>query len=917
MRLLPLFCTLVFLAACTETNPTPVDDDGDDDSAAGDDDTGTGDDDSTAGDDDSTAGDDDTTISDDDTTPGDDDTSVGDDDTTVGDDDTTVGDDDTTVGDDDTTVGDDDTTVGDDDTTVGDDDTTVGDDDTTVGDDDSAAGDDDSALGDDDSAATPVEGDCFDALDGDADGATDCDDSECAAEPGCSACAPDFTLACGMTDSWDTTGAGATDAVDQWACSTWNESGPEYTYTFVAPYDGTVEFALSGLGGIDLDLFLSDGAQPCGPAGCLSYSNQTLTATVTEGTSYLLSVDGFLGAAGPYTLDVGCTPANEQDCGDGADEDADGDIDCDDADCATDGACQCAPAWALGCGDSDSWDTTSATATDAVDLWSCRTWDESGPEYTYSYTATADGEVTVDLSGLASGLDLDLFVGEGTEPCDGSSCLASGDNVATFDAVLGRTYTVTVDGFQGDAGAYTLDLSCATPSEVDCGDGVDGDADGVTDCADSDCTGASACLCVADAPIVCGGSDSWDTNGVGSTDVIDLWGCQTWNESGPEYTYSFVQPYDGTFTASLAGLSVDLDLFVGDGAQPCTGLNCVGSGDSTVSWTGVAGELRTITVDGYQGVSGSYTFDLDCVPAAEQDCADGADEDLDGDTDCDDSDCVGDQACLCVEDFVIGCGGSDTWNNSGAGSTDSVDQWSCVGWDESGPEYTYGFTAPYDGDVTVTISSTVDLDLFVGAGAQPCGGPNCLDYGSTTVTLAVVSGQDYTFTVDGYNGVSGGYTLDVDCLPDQEQDCQDTLDDDLDGDVDCDDSDCVGAVGCTCVDDFTLTCGGGDSWANDGVGSTDLIDGYTCVGWSETGPEYTYLFEPTTAGTATASLTNMTDDLDLFVLDAAGGCVGGACFDYGDSTTSFSFVSGDSYYIVVDGFAGSTSNFDIDLTCGP
>jgi hypothetical protein len=94
----------------------------------------------------------------------------------------------------------------------------------------------------------------------------------------------------------------------------------------------------------------------------------------------------------------------------------------------------------------------AAGSGDRIDLYPCAGWDESGPEYVYSFTTNDAGLVKVALSDYA--VDLDLFVL--SQSCDALQCVAYGDTVVEFNAVAGRTYFVAVDGCHGVTGSYTL-----------------------------------------------------------------------------------------------------------------------------------------------------------------------------------------------------------------------------------------------------------------------------------------------------------------------------------------------------------------------------------------------------------------------------------------------------------------------------
>lgn len=236
----------------------------------------------------------------------------------------------------------------------------------------------------------------------------------------------------------------------------------------------------------------------------------------------------------------------------------------------------------------------------------------------------------------------------------------------------------------------------------------------------------------------------------------------------------------------------------------------------------------------------------------------------------------------CVPDSTLACGNSDSRNNSDAGSTDRIDTYSCIGWNESGPEYAYEFTPSASSQVAVSLNNlSADLDLFVLA--PGCNATDCLVHGDLVASFDAAAGQTYYIVVDGYQGAVSDYTISLDCL---------------DG---------------GCVPDMTLDCGGGDSWNNGGLGSTDLIDSYSCTSWNESGPEYAYAFVPSVSGQVDVSLSNLGADLDLFIV--APGCNPTNCLTHGDTTASFNAIAGQLYYVVVDGYQGAVSDYTINVSC--
>ena len=89
---------------------------------------------------------------------------------------------------------------------------------------------------------------------------------------------------------------------------------------------------------------------------------------------------------------------------------------------------------------------------------SCRSdWLESGPEAIYHMQFADAIEVSAQLYHGAS-IDLDLFLLDGPAPTD---CLYAGDSTIDNARVSEGDYYLVVDGYQGSAGAYTLDVTCS------------------------------------------------------------------------------------------------------------------------------------------------------------------------------------------------------------------------------------------------------------------------------------------------------------------------------------------------------------------------------------------------------------------------------------------------------------------------
>ncbi|HPH97552.1 MAG TPA: hypothetical protein PKW33_13390 [Anaerolineaceae bacterium] len=119
-------------------------------------------------------------------------------------------------------------------------------------------------------------------------------------------------------------------------------------------------------------------------------------------------------------------------------------------------------------------------------------------------------------------------------------------------------------------------------------------------------------------------------------------------------------------------------------------------------------------------------------------------------------------------------------------------------------------------------------------------------------------------------------------------------------------------VNSICSPARTISRGEWHSNRNDAAGSTDVIDTYPIIPWNESGPEYVYSFTADTSGSIQVSLSSMTADLDIFVLDGGSGmCRASNAIAAGDRSASFTARSGHVYYFVVDGYNGATGHYTI------
>lgn len=467
-------------------------------------------------------------------------------------------------------------------------------------------------------------------------------------------------------------------------------------------------------------------------------------------------------------------------------------------------------------------------------LPSCDPTDATAEDRTYLWTAPTDGDWRISTAGSGFATAIVLLDSD----CGGEE-LVCGEDVLERGFTAGEQVVIGVDGFGGASGDYVLNIVPAGTTESDCTNGDD-DVDGLADCEGPDC--ATDLLCVPESD--CGNAADDDLDGL--ADCLDT-DCATDARCVPE-----------TDCADLT----DNDA---DGATDCDDSDCAA--------------------------------DALCVP--ETDCGNAADDDADGAIDCDDSDCAPTATCLatCLEVTDLGSAlGEALASGTTVGAGNDL-AGSCGG--SSAEDVALTWTAPYDDTFTFsTDDSSYDTILVVGTG--DCTGLTEVDCndddgeGSRSLVAATLSAGDVVLLdVDGYSTNSGAFQINV--YASAERDCTDGVDEDGDGAVDCDDSDCDAS----CPED---ACGDGVDDDTDGFTDCDDVD---CVvsaicleetdcndGLDDDGDGFTDCDDPSCADDATCIATACYDDA---LGDAYGDAFATVALDGDDVTTSCGYGGDDAF----------------------
>lgn len=321
--------------------------------------------------------------------------------------------------------------------------------------------------------------------------------------------------------------------------------------------------------------------------------------------------------------------------------------------CQTRSTCDCEPSAApLACNTPRSFSTADPGATAVVAGYGCAAGG-AFPEHAFLFTAGASEGVKVSVeNGAVDG----IYVLDGGPGCDPSACVGGGKPPFAFPAVAGHTYAVVVEHADGAPSAVTLRLGCGFAAEVDCGDGldddqngltdcadplcaaaegcqgtqvetqcedtIDSDGDGATDCDDADCAEALACIqtCAFTPPAVaCGFSQGASTNSGASTATDYPCGPSS---PGPEIAYRFKPQTAGVVTATLASGSAGARLYAlrdqGFGCAPltCETMDEAQSDDpAQIKFVAAVGQTWYLVVDGATAGQGvQYSLSVECAP---------------------------------------------------------------------------------------------------------------------------------------------------------------------------------------------------------------------------------------------------------------------------------------------------------------
>ncbi|MEQ1565738.1 MAG: hypothetical protein ABMA64_08885 [Myxococcota bacterium] len=425
----------------------------------------------------------------------------------------------------------------------------------------------------------------------------------------------------------------------------------------------------------------------------------------------------------------------------------------------------------------------------------------------------------------------------------------------------------------------------------------------------------------------------------GSTvDAGDDWAPSCGGEGAPDVVYTFVAPADGDYVFDTVGSTFDAVVGVFSG---CEGdeLAC---DDDTADYlqaharvTLAQGDAVLVVVDGYNGASGAFALNVNHPVPTETVCDDGGDDDFDLQIDCLDADCASVPRCApqCPDQTVNVA--PATVVGSTLGQPDEHPSYCAVG---QNSDWSVAFEAPRTGRYlfeAVGLDFEAQLSLRVGG----CDGWEWCYPDNATLSWDLAAGEQIVAEVTGPHRAAGAFELSITEVLLVEAQCDDAVDDDVDGLVDCFDPDCGLDPACAevCDDDVDND---GDQWVDcaDAWCATETTCVQTCPEGVLAGPlpivvsgdtlgrtadwlagctfatasDETWSFVAPADGTYTV-VVEAGFDVVLTVWDGCGGAELACVDDTGQlpETVELTLVADQEVLIVVDGYEAQSGPYTL------
>jgi hypothetical protein len=533
-----------------------------------------------------------------------------------------------------------------------------------------------------------------------------------------------------------------------------------------------------------------------------------------------------------------------EDCTNKRDDDRDGAVDCDDPDCANHPSCQsllCKPALDFGkIAAQGAKVTRSFNTTERPDTYTSPCAVPGGGEVVAHFSLAAKTDLKLAYSQPAGDHVIGIFRAGVGEACNANpvKCFDP-DSAKTGDFSVKQLpagdYYLFVEAFAATLeGKMDVTISTQTPLRPEvCNNGIDDDGDGAVDCADLDCAFEPACItqnCQVDVNL-----GTLVINGPARRTTIST--LNDGNEieercaagKGGEKVIRVVMPAAGVIdvTVSQSGWHV-----FGMHRDKGPGSTCIADTGSCFDSNGSAG----FSIEYGSVEKGVYYYVVDALdpsregtvslefrafkPRGPELCANGIDDDSDGLIDCMDPDCTGVVGCpgpVCVADHKTGplvVGNAPVTVNVDTTTANNDQTVSCALGGGKDEVIEVELTQVSGLMVNCNQSSGDHvLGLFsAGQPRDPCDkhASNCADPKTGTLGCSFIFPNlqpgKYFLVVEAFQpGKEGRMRMTLSATPDHAQEiCNNGKDDDNDGKIDCQDSNCSSKPICqgkTCTPD--------------------------------------------------------------------------------------------------------------------
>lgn len=719
---------------------------------------------------------------------------------------------------------------------------------------------------------------CANGIDENLDGLRDCRDPDCTGDPACALPPVRSPLPCNSRWSGTTQGDSILPTCQNLGFAL---PGPEVFFSWTAPKAGTFHAELLEGSDTTARLVLLDGAEtPTQGSPCLVVGT-SVSLAVQPGDSLLLAVDSTSAEATAYVVQTDCLG---EVCNDGIDNDGDGRIDCLDDWCQ--GASPCnqntrSHESPLFCGQRRTAPLPLPDDTAQWSSYSCTHNEFPGPEQVLILDSEFQGTLLFTLSQATPGTTL-LALPRIEGMCRPDLCSNTATTALALEKTADQDWCLVLEGPPGTSGSTTLDVRCLPAQQIS-----------------------------PRTTLSCGETFLWNTALEPGTGHVSDYACAHTDMGGPE-TAILLQIDPGTsFQVDLLSES-DQTAFLVETQQPtCPPEDCVASG-TNLSHSVQPDTRYCVVVDGPG--SGGFALTVRCPEL----CDNGLDDDQDGVADCLDTDCAAAESCTpsCQPIQSLACGETVHWDASWMGTTHALQETDCAPGVGTGPEVTFRFDPQEEGQAALELTNAPETAMLLWLeGEPPCNPQQCLAADSFRIETPFEAGGSYLAVVELPNP-PGAFDLTLLC---NESDCFDLRDNDRDGTVDCDDSDCNENPACApdrCRVQGTLSCGETFSGNTAMFESTSHVDQWPLVVTPTPGPELALRFQHPTGGAAQFHLDNPQGDLRLLALAGwAQPCNPAYALQTGLVDVNINALADKDYTLVVDGSSTSGSDFSLTAHC--